>query len=565
RQGRRRIDQPPSAAASRRVAATNSSSLRSAAPEATAARAIAMPSPIEPATPATYSAAPALSATISSGRPASPRSAPSSIAFDSVASATRRLRLAAMPMPKSSGWISYSRTTPSRSSPTSVAAPSEISSMPSRPQTTSARSVPSSCSTRTWMPTRSGWNTPISTLGAPAGLVSGPRMLKIVRTPISRRTGATAFIAGWWIGANMKPAPTSAMQRAASSGCSSIAAPSASSASALPDFEDTLRLPCLATRPPAAATTNMLAVEMLKVCEPSPPVPTMSTRWRRSATSTGRESSRITRAAAAISSTVSFFTRSPVRIAAAITGETSPRMIWRIRSIISSWKISRCSMVRCRASWGVMVMGGRVPWWSCVGERGRSALQEVLEQCVAVLGEDRFGMELHALDRMRAVAQAHDLLERAVLVFGPGGDLEAAGQRVALDHQRVVARGLVAVGQSREHALSGVPDRRGLAVHDPPGAHHPAAVGLADALVAQAHAQDRDPRPQRLDHRDRDPGLVRRARPWRDHDALGRKPLDLPDRQLVVAHHLHLGPQRLQVLDEVPGEAVVVVDHQQHG
>jgi hypothetical protein len=33
-------------------------------------------------------------------------------------------------------------------------------------------------------------------MGAPAGLVSGPRMLKMVRTPISRRTGATFFIAG---------------------------------------------------------------------------------------------------------------------------------------------------------------------------------------------------------------------------------------------------------------------------------------------------------------------------------------------------------------------------------
>ena len=39
-----------------------------------------------------------------------------------------------------------------------------------------------------------------------------------------------------------------------------------------------------------------------------------------------------------------------------IDGETSPRMTWRIRSTISSWKISRCSIVRCRASWGVMGM-----------------------------------------------------------------------------------------------------------------------------------------------------------------------------------------------------------------
>ena len=106
------------------------------------------------------------------------------------------LGLADIASPKSSGWMSYSRIWPSRSSPTRVAAPSEISSMPSRPQTTSARCTPSCWSTRTRMPTRSGWNTPIRMFGAPAGLVSGPRMLKMVRTPSSRRTGATFFIAG---------------------------------------------------------------------------------------------------------------------------------------------------------------------------------------------------------------------------------------------------------------------------------------------------------------------------------------------------------------------------------
>ena len=37
---------------------------------------------------------------------------------------------------------------------------------------------------------------PINVIGAPAGLVSGPRMLKIVRTPSSLRTAATFFIAG---------------------------------------------------------------------------------------------------------------------------------------------------------------------------------------------------------------------------------------------------------------------------------------------------------------------------------------------------------------------------------
>ena len=48
---------------------------------------------------------------------------------------------------------------------------------------------------------------------APAGFVSGPRKLKIVRTASSLRTGMTKRVAWWWLGANMKPKPTSSMQR----------------------------------------------------------------------------------------------------------------------------------------------------------------------------------------------------------------------------------------------------------------------------------------------------------------------------------------------------------------
>ena len=90
-------------------------------------------------------------------------------------------------------------------------------------------------------------------------------MLKIVRTPSSRRTGAACFIAVWWLGANMKPMPVSARHCATSSGLSVMHAPSASMTSAEPEVEDTLRPACLATRAPAAAATNIEAVEMLKV------------------------------------------------------------------------------------------------------------------------------------------------------------------------------------------------------------------------------------------------------------------------------------------------------------
>ena len=42
-----------------------------------------------------------------------------------------------------------------------------------------------------------GSETPITCRSAPAGLVSGPRKLKIVRTPSSLRTGTMCLNAGW--------------------------------------------------------------------------------------------------------------------------------------------------------------------------------------------------------------------------------------------------------------------------------------------------------------------------------------------------------------------------------
>src|SRR6476469_7522080 len=220
----------------------------------------------------------------------------------------------------------------------------------------------------------------------------------------------------------MNPMPVRAIDSATCCGVRSMSAPSASSTSALPEDDDTLRPPCLATRAPAAAATNIDAVEMLNVWAPSPPVPTMSSKPLVSSSGTLVANSRITCAAAAISPMVSFFTRRPMVSAAIISGDISPDMILRNSESISSWKISRCSMQRSSACCGVIDM---------MSFRSGSAGQEVLQQLVSMLGEYGFRMELHALDVELLVAHAHDLV-----VLGPGGDFQAGRQRGPLDGQR---------------------------------------------------------------------------------------------------------------------------------
>ncbi len=97
----------------------------------------------------------------------------------------------------------------------------------------------------------------------PAGLESGPSRLKMVRVPSSTRVGPTFFMAGWCVGANMKPMPVSAMQREMAAGARSMRTPNAASTSAAPDLEESARLPCLATGTPAPATMKEAQVEML--------------------------------------------------------------------------------------------------------------------------------------------------------------------------------------------------------------------------------------------------------------------------------------------------------------
>src|SRR5690606_3983954 len=179
-----------------------------------------------------------------------------------------------------------------------------------------------------------------------------------------------------------------------------------------------------------------------------------------------------------------------------------------------------------------------------------------------MFGEDRFRMELHPFDIECLVAQAHDLVHAAVVMLRPGSDLKTVWQRLFFNDQRMVTRRGKRTRQAAEHTLAFVIDRRGLAVHHLARTHHFAAEYLAHALVAKADAENRQLAGEVLDCRHRDAGFVRRARAGRNHQPVRRDLFDLFKSDLVIAVHQHLGAQFLQVLDDVVGKAVVIVDHQ---
>src|SRR3954447_6147320 len=186
----------------------------------------------------------------------------------------------------------------------------------------------------------------------------------------------------------MNPNPTDSMHSATAWGSRSILAPGASRASAERHRLGAERLPCFATRHPAPAATKAAVVDTLKVGGP-PPVPAVSTSSAPS-TSTGVASSRMVRARPVISSTVSPLARRAISSAAAWASEALPSITSRstraAESAVRSSPSARRSIASVRVGLGI---------------------QEVLQEALAVLGEDRLRVELHALGGQLAVAERH--------------------------------------------------------------------------------------------------------------------------------------------------------------
>ena len=258
-----------------------------------------------------------------------------------------RRRAAARPRPVARpsrpGSTGVRRTSPSSRSHIVDVVVVVSSSRPSSPWTTSTWTAP-------WLPSTSsirsaidGSATPTTIRRTRPGLAIGPRMLKAVGMPSSRRDGPAWRSAGWKRGAKQKAMPATARHSATPAGLSSRFTPRASRRSAEPQLDDAARLPCLHTGTPAPATTRLARVETLMVWLRSPPVPTTSTARARTSSSSGTSSAAASMAARSpvSSSTDSPFMRSATTKPASCAGVAVPCRI-------SAMAARACSVVRSR-------------------------------------------------------------------------------------------------------------------------------------------------------------------------------------------------------------------------
>ena len=183
-----------------------------------------------------------------------------------------------------------------------------------------------------------------------------------------------------------------------------------------------------------------------------------------------------------------------------------------------------------------------------------------------VLGQKTLGMELHADDWKLLMADGHDFL-LAIRRFGPGGDDKVGIQGIRADDEAVVAGGGEGIGKALEDPLPVVVNLVRLAMHQPFGPDDDAAGRLADGLMPEANAEERNLAHELLDALDRDAGFGGCAGSWRNDQVAWFLGGNLVRGDLVVPVDLDVQPivDLPQSLDEVVGEGVVVIDEEDHG
>src|SRR6516225_7134645 len=369
----------------------------------------------------------------------------------------------------------------------------------------------------------------------------------------------------------MKPMPASRMQSPICSGDNSMFTPKAESTSAAPERDDKARLPCLATGTPAPATISAAQVEMLNEPEASPPVPTTSIAFGGACTRSIL--ARMTLTAPVISSTLSPRTRNAINSPPICDGVASPAIICSkptaASSRVSAAPVATLAMSdlnstvtarpsidpRPRRARGGFV--GAAPSGRAIPRFGD--FEKVLEQQMTVLGGDAFGVELHAVHRQALMRKPHHQT-----VIGLGRHVEIARHALALNHQRMIARRFERRIDAAKYAAAAMLDLRQFAMNWNRRAHDFATEGLGDRLVTQADAKDRDPRRSGSNQIKTDAGLVRRARAGREHDGVGLGSDNGVRGYLVVAIHLDLRPELTEIMNEVEGETIIIVDQDDH-
>ena len=143
-------------------------------------------------------------------------------------------------------------------------------------------------------------------------------------------------------------------------------------------------------------------------------------------------------------------------------------------------------------------------------------------------------------------------------VLGPGRELEVGGQVVPEHDEGVIAARFERARDAVEDPASFVMDEGRLPM-ERGGAIDGSAARDAQRLVPEAHAEDGDPLGKQAEQVREGARVARVTGAGGEHDGLRFTSHEVGGRRLVRLHDLGRVPESLDQLDEVVGEAVVVV------
>src|SRR6266436_8224007 len=118
----------------------------------------------------------------------------------------------------------------------------------------------------------------------------------------------------------------------------------------------------------------------------------------------------------------------------------------------------------------------------------------------------------------------------------------------------MVARGGERIGELSENVFAVVVNLAGLAVEKFRSANDFASERRTNGLMAQADTENREFPSQAANQIDANSGILGRAWPGRNHDALRLAARDFLYGDFVVAMHLDVATQLAEILRQVVGE-----------
>ena len=172
-------------------------------------------------------------------------------------------------------------------------------------------------------------------------------------------------------------------------------------------------------------------------------------------------------------------------------------------------------------------------------------------------------MELHPFHRKLPVTQSHDD-PRAIGFSRFRTDLQFGRQTFFRHDERVIAGCGHGLGRVAEERFAIVLDLAGLAMHKLMRPDHVAAERRTNRLMPQANAQHRKLPSKVPDQFNADAGLLRRTGARRDNDAFRTHGFNLRRSYLVIAAHLYLLSQFSQILHQVVGKRIVIIEDEDH-